>query len=83
MIVVGPAPEWRKSLPNNLIDLYMATGTPTPRHTRFGLTDGAFELDTVLRGSIGAGQTARYFSLLSTLCDDAGCMTWWATIRTC
>jgi peptidoglycan/LPS O-acetylase OafA/YrhL len=76
VIVMGPAPEWRKALPNNLIDLYQATGTPTPRHTRFGLTDGAFELDGVLKEAIGDNRSVRYFSVLSTLCNDAGCMTW-------
>jgi peptidoglycan/LPS O-acetylase OafA/YrhL len=76
VIVMGPAPKWRKNLPDNLIDLFRTTGTETPRYTRFGLVQTAFEIDSSLKAAIGVGNTVRYFSVLSALCNEEGCMTW-------
>lgn len=75
VIVMGPAPHWRKALPANLIDLNKETGSPPPRRTAFGLTPGPGEIDASLRAAIGEAPGVRYFSVLSALCDTDGCLT--------
>lgn len=75
VIVVGPAPQWRKDLPENLIDLYQFNGAPSPARTRFGLVPGTADIDAEMRTAIEAADDAHYFSVFSALCDQGGCLT--------
>jgi peptidoglycan/LPS O-acetylase OafA/YrhL len=75
VIVVGPAPQWRKALPENLIDLYQLTGAPSPVRTRFGLVEGTAVIDASMRDAMEAAAGARYFSAFSAMCDQDGCLT--------
>ncbi len=75
IIVVGPAPKWRKSLP----ELLYKAAARDPRHRvpirmSFGLDPAFVQADSLLR-TVFAGQSVTYVSLSDVLCNADGCLT--------
>ena len=75
IIVVGPAPKWRKPLP----ELLFKAAARDPRHRvpirmSVGLDPAFVQADTLLR-TVYAGQSVTYVSLGEILCDADGCLT--------
>ena len=77
IIVMGPAPQWKGSLPKLvLISLEAkgdAGGFKTPSRMRSGLRAEPAIIDRQLRVLL-AKSPATYFSVLDTLCGDKGCL---------
>ncbi len=75
IIVVGPAPGWRKSLPR----LVYESAARDPRHRvplrlHAGLDPAFAPADSLLKALL-AGPSVTYVSLRDLLCDGDGCLT--------
>jgi peptidoglycan/LPS O-acetylase OafA/YrhL len=76
IVVVGPAPQWRDSLPNNLVRQAVHSGShavDTRTYHKFDAT--VRSADSALRRELPASTGATYFSALEAMCDAAGCLT--------
>jgi peptidoglycan/LPS O-acetylase OafA/YrhL len=76
IVVVGPAPQWRDPLPNNLVRQAVHNGSRAvdPRtYHKFDATVRSAE--SALRRELAAATGATYFSALEAMCDAAGCLT--------
>lgn len=77
IVVMGPAPAWQGKLPIDLIKLYdRRPFLHVPSRMRFGLEAVSIDLDATLRATLGTRNDLQYFSVLLTLCDVRGCMTY-------
>lgn len=71
VLLVGPAPQWMPSLP-----LVVTTDYWDRDFARVdrGLNDEVFETDRVLRERLATTSVVEYVSLLTELCNEAGCL---------
>ncbi|MBC7488793.1 MAG: acyltransferase [Glaciimonas sp.] len=74
IIIVGPAPAWKNSLPHTITRLYKIFRM-FPDRTKIGLEEGISELDGKIKGQLRTFKTARYFSALEAMCNEDGCLT--------
>jgi hypothetical protein len=75
IIVVGPAPRWKKFLP----ELVYNVAVRDPRHRvpirmSFGLDPAFIQADALIR-TVFARQSITYVSLRDVLCNADGCLT--------
>ncbi len=73
IIVVGPAPEWTKTLQNSLFEM-AKSGNILPKYSSNDLNTYVIDFDMKFGEyvkSLGVG----YLSLISAMCNQAGCMT--------
>ena len=76
IVVVGPAPRWKGTLPGNLVRMYRERPfLHVPQRARYGLSPDAIELDAYLQDQLGPRTDLIYFSALQTLCNARGCLT--------
>ena len=71
VILVGPAPQWRPSLPLVVTRDRWTTGFDRVKE---GLSPEILDLDRALQNRLGASTAIRYVSLVGRLCDDQGCL---------
>jgi peptidoglycan/LPS O-acetylase OafA/YrhL len=77
VVVVGPAPEWRPSLPRVLVELAKEhPRSQPPRRTSNGLLTSAAMLDRRMQEMVAGRHGVSYFSPYQALCNDDGCTTW-------
>lgn len=76
IIVIGPAPAWRNSLPSNLARQAINDGTDfIPARTSSQLEPFSREIDLMLNTQLSAMTNVTYFSALDAMCDVSGCLT--------
>lgn len=71
VVLVGPAPMWQPALPEIFINRYWDSNA---RRVSYGLAPGRQELDDELRRRYAGSTAVTYVSLISRLCDAAGCL---------
>ncbi|MFO6418786.1 acyltransferase family protein [Hylemonella sp. W303a] len=75
IIVVGPVPNWRPSLPEMLLKAYMKDPMHRlPERMQTSLNDMILETDTRL-AAIARAVGAEYFSPMAVLCQEGACLT--------
>jgi peptidoglycan/LPS O-acetylase OafA/YrhL len=76
IVVVGPAPQWRDSLPNNLVRQAVYRGSQAVEtRTYYRFNTVVRGVDSALRQQLAASSGAIYFSALEAMCDATGCLT--------
>ena len=75
VIVVGPAPEWRRALPELLFRAARAERRPPPVRMREHLDTDRWRIDKDMRAAIEAQGEATYVSAIDAFCDASGCLT--------
>jgi peptidoglycan/LPS O-acetylase OafA/YrhL len=70
VMIIGPAPQWKESLPRILMNLHRA-----PRRSLFGLETQALQVDDALEHLAGARKDVTYVSAWKTFCNHEGCLT--------
>jgi len=77
VLVVGPAPEWNKSLPVMIYEAWLdgSPYRPFPRRLANGQTERVVALDQQMK-AMPWGEGVTYVSLLDLLCDREGCLTY-------
>jgi hypothetical protein len=71
VLIVGPAPVWRPSLPVVYGRHFLAE---RPMHVALGLDRSVFASDRRLAASLAAVPGATYVSLIERLCGEDGCL---------
>jgi peptidoglycan/LPS O-acetylase OafA/YrhL len=71
ILLVGPAPQWMPSLP--MVVTTHHWGSDFTRVAR-GLNAEMFDTDRILKERLDATPQLEYVSLLTELCNDAGCL---------
>lgn len=74
IIVVGPAPRWKPSLPHDLARIRLSQHE-TPERTWIGVDRSTEALDADLRDRLADEKDVSYFSAFAALCDERGCLT--------
>lgn len=74
VVVVGPVPQWRLTLPKVLLRHAARGGGHIPERTSYGLETGMERLDRAMQPEIERAG-AVYASPYRVLCDAAGCLT--------
>jgi peptidoglycan/LPS O-acetylase OafA/YrhL len=74
VILVGPNPQWRDSLPRLLLHYSKAGLKKIPERMTEGLNKAYMTADRALSIQAAAGG-AIYLSPISTLCNESGCLT--------
>lgn len=74
VIVVGPAPRWKPSLPHDLVRIRLSQ-QDTPSRTWIGVDRSTEALDTDLHERLADEKDVIYFSAFAALCDERGCLT--------
>lgn len=76
IIVVGPAPQWRNTLPGNLAREAIKTGSSSiPARTYLMFDSVTRNVDVMLRKQLETATNVLYFSALDAMCDETGCLT--------
>jgi peptidoglycan/LPS O-acetylase OafA/YrhL len=76
VVVVGPAPQWNVSLPNNLVKIYKASFLhQIPTRTSIGLVAFVPALDAGFYKHFQSRKDVTYFSAFKALCNEDGCLT--------
>ena len=76
VIVVGPAPQWYNSLPENIaLQFVKANARTIPSRTYFNFDASLFETDANLRNRLAGMPDVTYFSALDAMCNAEGCLT--------
>ena len=77
IVVLGPAPQWKLSLPKGLVQLYRQKPYDRPpRRMAFGQVQTAHDLDAYLANQLRHEPDVTYLSTIDALCEPAGCLTW-------
>ena len=71
VILVGPVPQWRPSLPQIIVGQHWGD---TQDHVQFGLDLRIEKTDVVLTSELKNSLQIRYVSLFKTLCNKFGCL---------
>lgn len=76
IIVVGPAPKWNISLPNNLVKIYQqGFFHQVPDRTFIGLDPSSEKIDRKMQEQLEGLKNVKYFSSFNAFCDLQGCLT--------
>lgn len=71
LVVVGPTPRWRPSLPDIIVQHHW--GQPL-EYTDIGIDKPLFETDRLMKEKYPAGSEVNYVSALDKLCKANGCL---------
>jgi hypothetical protein len=74
IVILGPVPQWKISLPRSMFLYWRTHGEVPPQYMRFMLLDGVRQIDrdlAVRTRDLGV----EYVSLYDALCNDEGCRT--------
>lgn len=75
IVLIGPVPHWRPSLPKILLDAFNKSPSHiAPDRLRSGLNDDVAKIDGQMR-DLARGIGISYFSAFDALCDPEGCLT--------
>ena len=75
VIVVGPAPEWRRSLPEIMFRAAQAQHRDPPMRMKEHLVASRWRIDKDMRAAIEKQGEATYASAIDAFCDESGCLT--------
>jgi peptidoglycan/LPS O-acetylase OafA/YrhL len=75
VIVVGPAPEWQRPLPEILFRIARERHQAPPARMKQHLVANRWRIDRDMRAAIGKQGEATYVSVIDAFCDDQGCLT--------
>ncbi|GLR61150.1 acyltransferase family protein [Rhizobium indigoferae] len=75
IVLIGPVPHWRPSLPKILLDSFNESPSHTvPDRLRTELNDSVAKTDRQMR-ELAQEMNVEYFSAFESLCSDEGCLT--------
>lgn len=75
IMLIGPVPHWRPSLPKILLDAFNKSPSHTvPGRLRSELNDSVANIDGQMR-DLARGMGIGYFSAYQAMCDAEGCLT--------
>lgn len=76
IIVVGPAPQWRVALPDNVATRFIRSNTGSvPSRTYFNFDENLHKTDAELRTRLADIPGVTFVSALDVMCDKDGCLT--------
>ncbi|MBY0471660.1 acyltransferase [bacterium] len=73
VIVLGPQPNWKESLPNLVVKTYVRQGLPVPKRSATGLVEGLFSDDATFEAR-AQEMGYRYVSAIRLLCEQESCL---------
>ena len=76
IVVMGPAPQWARPLPEVLLHMQRSvTMVRPPARTTFGLAPGSDEVEARFGAHFDGRKDVEYFSVRKQFCNKKGCLT--------